>query len=97
MPVDAVQKFPLTAVSCFKFSFSDAVRRLCSMIMKVPKLLAPAERLHRGACILADAPQARPRSILIASGSEVGLIGAAGQKLQEQKIPVRLAAKGATA
>lgn len=51
---------------------------------------APAEGLRRGAYILADAPQAKPQLILIASGSEVGLIVAARQKLQEQKIPVRL-------
>ena len=51
---------------------------------------APAEGLRHGAYILSDAPQAKPRMIMIASGSEVGLIVAAGQKLQEQKIPVRL-------
>jgi transketolase len=55
---------------------------------------ASAEGLRRGAYILADipddAPQAKPRLLMIASGSEVGLILAAGQKLQEQKIPVRL-------
>jgi transketolase len=54
------------------------------------KPFASAEGLRRGAYILADAPQAQPRLILIASGSEVGLIVAAGQKLQEQRIPVRL-------
>ena len=51
---------------------------------------APAEGLRRGAYILADPPQAEPRLILIASGSEVGLIVAAGQELQAQNIPVRL-------
>jgi transketolase len=51
---------------------------------------APAEGLRRGAYVLADAPSARPELILIASGSEVGLIIAAQQKLPEQKIPVRL-------
>jgi transketolase len=54
------------------------------------KQFGPAEGLRRGAYILADAPQGKPRLILIASGSEVGLIVAAGQKLQEQEIPVRL-------
>jgi transketolase len=52
--------------------------------------LAPAEGLRRGAYILADAPNAKPDLILIASGSEVGLIVAAQQKLLEQKIAVRL-------
>ena len=51
---------------------------------------ASAEGLRRGAYILADSHQANPRLILIASGSEVGLIVAAARKLSEQNIPVRL-------
>jgi len=51
---------------------------------------SPANGLRRGAYVLADAPQAKPQLILIASGSEVGLIIEAGQQLQKQKIPVRL-------
>ena len=51
---------------------------------------AAAEGLRRGAYILADPPQAEPRLILIATGSEVGLIVAAGQALEAQNIPVRL-------
>jgi transketolase len=51
---------------------------------------APAEGLRRGAYVLADAPNAKPQLILIASGSEVGLIIAAQQKLLEQKVAVRL-------
>ncbi|MBZ5675998.1 MAG: transketolase [Acidobacteriia bacterium] len=54
------------------------------------KHLASADGLRRGAYILADAPQAKPQLILIATGSEVGLIVAAQQKLQEQQISVRL-------
>ena len=54
------------------------------------KRFASADGLRRGAYILADAPNAQPRLILIASGSEVGLIVAAGEKLRESKIPVRL-------
>jgi transketolase len=54
------------------------------------KQFAAADGLRRGGYILADAPQAKPSLILIASGSEVGLIVAAGQKLQQQNIPVRL-------
>ena len=53
-------------------------------------LLAPADGLRQGAYILADAPQGNPHVILIASGSEVGLIVAAQQKLQDQHIAVRL-------
>ena len=51
---------------------------------------ASADGLRRGAYILADPPQGNPQVILIASGSEVGLIVAARQALQEQNIAVRL-------
>jgi len=54
------------------------------------KRFASAEGLRRGAYILAEVPQVTPHLILIASGSEVGLIVAAAHKLQEQDIPVRL-------
>lgn len=61
---------------------------------KVPTLdrkqYAAAEGLRRGAYILEDAPNGKPDIILIASGSEVGLIVAAKIKLQAQKISVRL-------
>jgi transketolase len=49
-----------------------------------------AEGLRRGAYVLSDAFDGKPRLILIASGSEVGLIAAAGQKLKEENLPVRL-------
>jgi transketolase len=51
---------------------------------------ASEDGLRRGAYILADAPQGHPHVILIASGSEVGLIVAARRVLQEQHIAVRL-------
>jgi transketolase len=51
---------------------------------------APADGLPRGAYVLADAPDGKPDLILIATGSEVGLIVAARQRLQEQKIAMRL-------
>ena len=51
---------------------------------------ASEDGLRRGAYILADAPQGTPHMILIASGSEVGLIVAARQVLQEQHLAVRL-------
>jgi len=61
---------------------------------KVPTLdrkkLMPAKGLQRGAYILADAPNGKPKLILIASGSEVSLIVAAQQKLLAKKIPVRI-------
>jgi transketolase len=55
-----------------------------------PLLFSSAEGLRHGAYMLADPPQVPPSIILIASGSEVGLIVAAGQKLAEKQIPVRL-------
>jgi transketolase len=50
---------------------------------------APADGLRRGAYVLLDAPDAKPEMILIASGSEVGLIVAAAERLQAQGIAVR--------
>lgn len=54
------------------------------------KQFAGAEGLRRGAYVLADVPEGKPELILIATGSEVGLIVAAREKLQTQKISVRL-------
>jgi len=50
---------------------------------------APAEGLRRGAYVLSDAPDRKPELILLASGSEVGLIVAAADRLQGQGISVR--------
>jgi transketolase len=50
---------------------------------------ASAEGLRRGAYVLADSPGDKIDLILIASGSEVGLILPAQQKLAEQGIAVR--------
>jgi transketolase len=49
-----------------------------------------AEDLQRGAYVLMDAPNGKPDLILIASGSEVGLIADARQKLLEENIQVRI-------
>jgi transketolase len=51
---------------------------------------AKASGLRKGAYILSDAPKGKPDIILIATGSEVSLIIAAEQKLQKQKISVRV-------
>ena len=51
---------------------------------------AAAEGLRRGGYVLSDAPQGKPRLILMASGSEVGLIVAAHEKLKGEGIAVRL-------
>jgi transketolase len=52
--------------------------------------VAAADGLRHGAYVLADAVNGRPDVILIASGSEVGLIVAARQKLQDQKVFARV-------
>jgi len=51
---------------------------------------APAEGLKRGAYVLADLGQGQPQVILMASGSEVGLIVEAGQRLAAKGVAVRL-------
>jgi len=51
---------------------------------------AAAAGLARGAYILADAADGKPDLILIASGSEVGLVVAARVKLQAQGVAVRI-------
>jgi transketolase len=49
-----------------------------------------AKGARKGAYVLSDPPQGKPRLILIASGSEVSLIVAAADKLAERGIPTRL-------
>jgi transketolase len=51
---------------------------------------ASADGLRRGAYVLTDAPDGEPELILIASGSEVGLIVSAAQKLLVQGIQTRV-------
>jgi transketolase len=51
---------------------------------------APASGLHKGAYVLADLGNKDPELILIATGSEVRLIVAAGEKLASEGIGVRL-------
>ena len=53
-------------------------------------LYASAEGVRKGAYVLADLGQGKPQAILMASGSEVGLIVQAGLKLAEQGVNVRL-------
>jgi transketolase len=51
---------------------------------------AAADGLRRGAYILADAPNCKPDVILIATGSEVALVMAARQTLQERNVKARV-------
>jgi transketolase len=51
---------------------------------------ASADGLRYGAYVLADAPNGKPDVILISSGSEVNLIMAARQKLQEHAVNARV-------
>ena len=50
---------------------------------------APAAGLRKGAYVLSDAKDGQPTLILIASGSEVGLIVAAAERLRGEGIAVR--------
>ena len=50
---------------------------------------AAADGLRRGAYVLSDAPNGKPELILLASGSEVSLIVAAAERLQQQGVAVR--------
>jgi transketolase len=50
---------------------------------------ASAQGVRRGAYVLKDAANGKPQLILIASGSEVGLILAAADRLQQEGIAVR--------
>jgi transketolase len=52
--------------------------------------MASAEGLRRGGYVLADAPDGKPDVILIGTGSEVGLVVAARQKLLERDIQARI-------
>ena len=54
------------------------------------KIFAPADGLSRGAYVLADLGDSDPNLILMASGSEVGLIVNAGEILAAEGINVRL-------
>ena len=51
---------------------------------------AAADGLRQGAYVLADAPNGRPDVTLIATGSEVALIMAARQSLQERNVMARV-------
>jgi transketolase len=54
------------------------------------KQFAPAEGLRRGGYVLSDPSGGKPQLILMATGSEVGLIVGAQKKLAEKNIRVRL-------
>ncbi len=53
-------------------------------------VFAPAQGLGKGAYMLADLGPGAPRLILMASGSEVSLVVAAGRRLAERGVGVRL-------
>jgi transketolase len=50
---------------------------------------AGADGLRRGAYVLSDVANGKPELILLASGSEVSLIVAAAERLQQQGVSVR--------
>jgi transketolase len=54
------------------------------------QVYAPAEGLRKGAYVLADLGEGIPQLILMASGSEVGLIIEVGNRIAEKGTAVRL-------
>jgi len=50
---------------------------------------ASAQGVRRGAYVLSDAADGKPQLILVASGSELGLIVAAAERLQREGVAVR--------
>ena len=52
--------------------------------------LASAEGVHRGAYILAEAPQGTPEILILATGSEIHLALAAYEKLTQEGVAVRV-------
>jgi transketolase len=50
---------------------------------------AEADQLRKGGYVLSDPPGGDPQLILLASGSEVGLIVAAAERLQRENVRVR--------
>jgi transketolase len=49
-----------------------------------------AEGVHRGAYVLADAPDAKPEVLLLATGSEVSLCIEAHERLKKEGVPARV-------
>ena len=89
-PADANETAVAWRVAC---EASDRPVVLVLTRQSVPTLdrqrFASADGLRRGAYILTDAPGGRPELILIASGSEVGLMVAAAERLQSRSVAVR--------
>jgi transketolase len=84
-----------TAVA-WRFAIQSRDRPVALVLSRqaVPTLdrtqFASADGLSRGAYVLADAVGGKPDIVLIATGSEVGLVVAAGQKLAEAQIKARI-------
>jgi transketolase len=89
-PADANE----TAVA-WRVALETSVRPVALVLTRqaVPTLdrsrYASADGLRRGAYVLSDPPDGEPELILMATGSEVGLIVATAERLQAQGIAVR--------
>ena len=88
-------------VEAYRVAFTTTNRPTALVLTRqaVPVLdrtrYASAEGLHRGAYVMADLPAAggkadAPSVVLIASGSEVALVAAAGDKLAAEGVAVRV-------
>ncbi|HEY4317421.1 MAG TPA: transketolase [Herbaspirillum sp.] len=84
------------AVSAWHVATAASERPVALVLTRqnVPTLdrarFAAADGLRRGAYVLADAAGGKPDLTLIASGSEVALIVAAGEQLAKQNVAVRI-------
>lgn len=84
-----------TAVA-WRFAIQSRGRPVALILSRqaVPTLdrtqFSSADGLSRGAYVLTDAVDGKPDIVLIATGSEVGLVVAAGQKLAERQIKARI-------
>ena len=88
--------FSKAVVSAWRVALETRDRPVALILTRqhVPTLdrgeFAAADGLRRGAYILAEPPNARPDLILIATGSEVGLVVAAARQLLERNVHARV-------
>lgn len=83
---------PRETVQAWKLALArrDGPTALCLTRQNLPALDADVTGLHQGAYVLAEARDAAPAVVLVATGSEVHLALAARAELQAQGLPTRV-------
>jgi len=90
-PADATE-----TAEAWKFALTHKTGPTCLVLTRQKlgfidrTVYAPAAGLQKGAYVLADAEGGKPKAVLISSGSEVGLIMQAREKLQSSGVPTRV-------